>query len=460
MIFFSAEFAIIFLCFFCIYWLIKNSFRLQNYLILFFNYFLIYTFSPYFTFVVLFQTCFVSYFGLFIHYKKSINALFSALFFTLTYLCFFKYYDFIYADFKNILEILNFEILAKNLDIVFPIGISFYTFASITYLVSIQKKELKPANFITLACYLSFFATLLAGPIARASFLLPQFEKKRVFKNADIIYVLLFFGIIKKILIANYLHGYVGGVFSDPNEHNMLKVITAVYLYGVWLYCDFSGYIDIVTALALAIGFTLPINFNMPYASLNLKEFWAKWHISLSTFIKDYIYIPLGGNKKGYFFTQINVIIAFALSGIWHGVGLNFLIWGLMHGVGINILNTMQKFRINISSKMPHLSMFITYSFVSIAWVYFDRDEISEANNVILSMFNTTHPITNHDIMLIFALIILFFIYPKTKNIKEILINFLAVTPAIFKPIVFSFILAFVFAIMPDGIPDFIYSSF
>ncbi|OPA72721.1 hypothetical protein BB381_04900 [Campylobacter pinnipediorum subsp. caledonicus] len=460
MTFFSIEFALIFIMFFVTYWMFYKNYKIQNYIILFFNYMLIFSFSPYFTLIVLLHTCFISYFGLFIAYRENKNALFSGLLVTILFLCFFKYYDFIHSDFKSLLFLLKFDFLAKNLDIALPIGISFYTFSSITYLVGIYKKEQEVAEFIPLACYLSFFATLLAGPIAKSNFMIPQFCKTRKFENIDLIITLVILGITKKALIANYLNIQVSAVFSDPHSFNALEIITAVYLYGAWLYCDFSGYVDIVTAMALSIGFYLPINFNMPHIAVNLKDFWKRWHISLSNFIKENIYIPLGGNKNGFLETQINLIIAFALSGIWHGVGINFLIWGLLHGFGIMFLNILQKAKINISEKLPLFSMCITYTFVSITWIFFDRNDFDEAFNILNLMFNNENKIILNDVILFVALCVLFLFYPFLKNLKDILRGFLRATPTILKPFVLAIFFVFIFAIMPDGIPDFIYSSF
>ncbi|MDL0089198.1 MBOAT family O-acyltransferase [Campylobacter gastrosuis] len=460
MTFFSVEFLLIFLAFFAIYWAFSKHYKAQNTLILIFNYALIFSFSPYFMLVIFLHTFFVSYFGLFIAYKGSKNAIFSGVFFSILYLCFFKYYDVIHADFRAVLLFFKFDFIANNLDIALPIGISFYTFSSVTYLVSIYKKEQAPSDFLSLACYLSFFATLIAGPIAKSTFMLPQFNTKREFKNGDLIVVLLLFGVVKKVLIANYLSGFVTEIFNDPKSFNPLEILTAIYCYGVWLYCDFSGYVDIVSALALSIGFALPLNFNMPYVALNLRDFWRRWHISLSNFIRDYIYIPLGGNKVTFFHTQVNILIAFSLSGIWHGVGLNFVIWGLLHGFGIVFLNLMALFKINFSKHLPLVSMLLTYTFVSFSWVYFAKSDLNEANLIIKSLFYNENFINLSQIVTLFALFLLFVIYPFFKDLKEILVQFLKATPLLLKPLLLSIIFTFIFAVCKDGIPDFIYASF
>ena len=201
---------------------------------------------------------------------------------------------------------------------------------------------------MSLACFLAFFPSVVMGPIGRASAakriepVLPQFDAPKRFGNADEIYVLVIFSLVKLLIVSSYLGSYVSnlfsGVYGDAPESSAVQILIAVLLYGAVLYTNFSGFIDMARALALAMGFNLPQNFNMPYVARSLGEFWERWHISLSTFIRDYIYIPLGGSRRGFARTCLNLIIAFALSGIWHGVGLNFLIWGLLHGVGIVFL--------------------------------------------------------------------------------------------------------------------------
>lgn len=454
MSFFSIEFFAVFILFFCIYWAFKNHYKMQNYLILLFNYALILTFSPHFLLVILFYTAFIYYSAFFIHYKKTKFALFASVFFAICYLCFFKYYDQIYAEFSAVLAFFGFESI--NLQIAFPIGISFYTFASITYLTAIYKKEQKIVSFLTLACYLSFFATLVAGPICKSKFLMPQFERKREFKNADLIFTLLIFAAVKKLIIASYLGDFVTGVFDDPHSFSFMQILLAINLYGVWLYADFSGYVDIVTALALCIGFELPKNFDMPYISKNVKEFWQRWHISLSNFIKDYVYIPLGGNRHGEFRRSLNLLIAFGLSGIWHGVGLNFLIWGLLHGVAVVFLNLTSSWRI----KTPFLAVFLNYLYVSFAWVFFANDKFSDVLNIFKALGEVRLYSSYSEFVIAVMLCFLLFFYTKFTNGKERLNLALQKMPFALKPIVLSALFIAIFTFMPSGIPNFIYASF
>lgn len=460
MTFFSLEFVLIFILFFALYWSFANQIKIQNFMILAFNYGLIFSFSPYFALIIFIYTILIYCFCEFFETKRARYIFFCSIVFAILHLCFFKYFDVIHDDFRAILLFFKLEFLAQNLDIAFPIGISFYTFSSITYLVGVYKKEHKSADFITLASYLSFFATLIAGPICKSSFMLPQFENKREFKDGDLIIVLIFLGVLKKVLIANYLNGYVNGVFVEPDKFSSLENLIAVYGYGIWLYCDFSGYVDLVTALALAIGFKLPLNFNAPYAALNLKDFWRRWHISLSNFIRDYIYIPLGGNKNGFVLTQINLLIAFGLSGIWHGVGVNFLIWGLLHGFGVLVLNLLLKFDLNLSQKFPLLSMFITFNFVCFTWIFFANSDFNDAILLLKSLFSSSVDFNLSQIFILFAMLLMFFIYPKILGLKELLVRLFSAVPLALKPVVIAFVFILIFANMPDGIPAFIYASF
>ena len=222
------------------------------------------------------------------------------------------------------------------------------------------------------------------------------------------------------------------------------------------MYADFSGYVDIVTALALCIGFELPKNFDMPYISKNVKEFWQRWHISLSNFIKDYVYIPLGGNRHGEFRRSLNLLIAFGLSGIWHGVGLNFLIWGLLHGVAVVFLNLTSSWRI----KTPFLAVFLNYLYVSFAWVFFANDKFSDVLNIFKALGEVRLYSSYSEFFIAVMLCFLLFFYTKFTNGKERLNLALQKMPFALKPIVLSVLFIAIFTFMPSGIPNFIYASF
>ncbi len=458
MTYFSLEFSIMMIAFFALYWAFGAKQRTQNALLLGFSY-LIYTLiNPYFALVLFVYTFFIHYFALLIFVRQKRQIFAACLAFVLLNLCFFKYFASIKDSFDLFLELFGFGYL--DADIIFPIGLSFYTFASITYLVSVYKNN-KIETFLNLATYLSFFPTLLMGPIMRSDFFFEQLHQKREFKHANLIIVLLLFGIVKKVLIANYLGIYSKEILANPAAFNFLELLCAIYAFSVQIYCDFSGYVDLVCAFALMLGFTLPPNFNMPYLSKNLREFWTRWHISLSTFIRDYIYIPLGGSKRGQIRTYANLLIAFVLSGIWHGNTINFFIWGLLHGLGVVFLHLpFIKSHLNLS-KIPYLSVFLTFHFVCFAWIFFYYPTFGGAVEYLKACVdNFFLPVEYKDIYVFASFAGLFIIYPLFVNFKGHCVKILSITPLLLKPILLAFALLLIFAFMPNGIPQFIYEAF
>ncbi len=446
------------IAFFALYWAFKAKQRTQNALLLAFSYTIYTLINPYFALVLFVYTFFIHYFALLIFVRQKRQIFAACLAFVLLNLCFFKYFASIKDSFDLFLELFGFGYL--DADIIFPIGLSFYTFASITYLVSVYRNN-KIETFLNLATYLSFFPTLLMGPIMRSDFFFEQLHQKREFKHANLIIVLLLFGIVKKVLIANYLGIYSKEILANPAAFNFLELLCAIYAFSVQIYCDFSGYVDLVCAFALMLGFTLPPNFNMPYLSKNLREFWTRWHISLSTFIRDYIYIPLGGSKGGQIRTYANLLIAFVLSGIWHGNTINFFIWGLLHGLGVVFLHLpFIKSHLNLS-KIPYLSVFLTFHFVCFAWIFFYYPTFGGAAEYLKACVdNFFLPLEYKDIYVFASFAGLFIIYPLFVNFKGHCVKILSITPLLLKPILLAFALLLIFAFMPNGIPQFIYEAF
>ena len=458
MTYFSLEFSILMMAFFAIYWLFHNNYKIQNILILIFSYLIYFLINPYFSLILFVYTFFIHYFSLLIFIRKKRYVFMTCITFVILNLCFFKYFASIKTSFDSIMEFFGLDFI--NLDVLFPMGISFYTFASITYLLEVYKKR-RLESFFNLALFLSFFPTLLSGPIMRSSFFFEQSHRKREFKNENLIITLLIFGIVKKVLIANYLGNYAEHILDFPQSYNFIQLLSAIYAYAIQIYCDFSGYIDLVCAFSLMLGFHLPPNFNMPYLSKNLKEFWSRWHISLSTFIKDYIYIPLGGNKKGKTRTIVNLLIAFILSGMWHGNTLTFLIWGLLHGIGVAFLHIFALTKINLQ-KIPTLGRFLTFQFVCFTWIFFYYNKnLDDAIEYFKACYNNFSQIPSYqDIYILASFGVIFLIYPLFINFRTYCVKILDLTPFLLKPFIITFILLLVFTFMPDGIPNFIYSSF
>lgn len=312
-------------------------------------------------------------------------------------LAYFKYANFMLWNWS--------EIVGSNfspLHIILPIGISFYTFQSVSYVVDVYKGELQPARtWLHYFFYLSFFPTLMAGPIARAKHFLPQLyanippSRNEVYRGLWLILL----GVIKKAILADYIAQYSNLVFAlDPSSglpgYSGFECMMGILGYTMQIYCDFSGYSDMAIGIALILGFKLPENFNFPYKARNLTDFWRRWHISLSTWLRDYIYIPLGGNRKGKLRTYANCFVTMLIGGLWHGAAWRFVIWGGMHGLGLVVHKASRPLLARVSDTWPMkaVSWLITFTFVSALWILFRADTLSDAITLV------AHTCTNFDI--------------------------------------------------------------
>jgi alginate O-acetyltransferase complex protein AlgI len=254
----------------------------------------------------------------------------------LALLGFFKYFDFFAESLRDSMAALGVDLNMPMLHILLPVGISFYTFQSMGYIIDVYRGHLKAsANLEEFAVFVAFFPQLVAGPISRATELLPRVRNPRIVTREKIMEgcALVFWGLFKKIYIADNCAKLVNLAFADPSAHSGASMLVAVYVFAFQIYCDFSGYSDMARGLAKMLGFELMLNFNLPYFSLNPTEFWRRWHISLSTWLKDYVYISLGGNRKGVFKTYRNLFLTMFLGGLWHGAAWNFLLWGTYQGI-------------------------------------------------------------------------------------------------------------------------------
>lgn len=291
--------------------------------------------------------------------------------FSLSILGYFKYANFFLWNWNAMVQG-NFQ----PMDIILPVGISFYTFQSVSYVVDVYKRRITPTrSWLDYIFYLSFFPQLVAGPIVRADYFLPQLRRNER-ATPNMIWGglwLIIVGIIKKALIADYIAQYNDLVFNDPGFYTGLQAFMGVIGYTMQIYCDFSGYSDMAIGLASIMGFRLGINFDSPYQSRNLTEFWRRWHISLSSWLRDYVYIPLGGNRKGVFRTYLNNFLTMLIGGLWHGAAWKFVFWGAMHGVGLAVHKACKP----VLKKIPDnfatdfLFWLMTFVYVSLLWVFF-----------------------------------------------------------------------------------------
>jgi D-alanyl-lipoteichoic acid acyltransferase DltB (MBOAT superfamily) len=296
----------------------------------------------------------------------------------------FKYADFFIA---NINLVGNFEISFLRLAI--PLAISFYTFQQISYLVDTYHGKIKNADFLDYSIFVTFFPRILMGPITRYNELMPQFqvaEQKKVdYQNLSIGIYIFFIGLCKRIVIADTFGIYADLGYASTQSISFVEAWIISLSYTFQIYFDFSGYTDMAIGTAYFFNIKLPVNFNSPYLAANIQEFWRNWHITLSRFLRDYIYIPLGGNRKGNFSTYINIMITFLIGGLWHGAGWTFIIWGGIHGVSLCIQRYWQRFKIRIPNI---LAIFITFNVVNIAWVFFRAKNLKDAINILKAMFN------------------------------------------------------------------------
>jgi len=286
--------------------------------------------------------------------------------------------------------------------IILPVGISFYTFQTISYTVDVYRGKLKPVkNIIDFGFYVSFFPQLVAGPIVRAAEFIPQLYQKFKLTKQEFGHAifLILNGLVKKMLISDYISiNFVDRVFDSPLSFTGFENLMAVYGYSIQIYCDFSGYTDIAIGIALLLGFRLPVNFNSPYKAMNITDFWRRWHVSLSSWLRDYLYIPLGGNKKGKTRTYINIMITMLLGGLWHGASLRFVIWGGIHGIGLIIHKLWAKLNLSLSKYYTtrssrnflyrFISVFTTFHLVTFAWIFFRAGTMNDALGVIKQIFS------------------------------------------------------------------------
>ncbi|MFH2094634.1 MAG: MBOAT family O-acyltransferase [Bacteroidota bacterium] len=298
----------------------------------------------------------------------------------------------------NLLASWTNEITGSNFDIttiLLPVGISFYTFQTISYSVDVYRGRVAPVkNILDFGFYVSFFPQLVAGPIVRAAEFIPQLYKEYKLSMQEFGHAifLILNGLLKKMIISDYISiKFVDRVFSDPLSYSGFENLMATYGYSIQIYCDFSGYTDIAIGVALLLGFRLPLNFNSPYKAENITDFWRRWHISLSTWLRDYLYISLGGNRKGQIRTYINLLITMLLGGLWHGAAFRFIIWGGIHGVGLALHKVWMLIMPPKEKKsllLHFLSVLFTFHLVTFAWLFFRAPDMKSVGVMLDQMIH------------------------------------------------------------------------
>ena len=416
----------------------------------------------------------------------------------LAVLGFFKYYDFFTDSLQR-----NIGLESPALDIVLPIGISFFTFQAISYVVDIHRRLAAPAPLLDFAVYLSFFPQLVAGPIVRATEFLPDLRSKRVPDRVEAgrAVQLIGRGLFKKVVISDFLaRSIVADSFGTPGEYSALDVLFGIYGYAVQIYADFSGYTDMAIGIALLLGFRFPQNFDRPYAAVSVQDFWRRWHMTLSRWLRDYLYFPLGGNRKGRLVTYRNLIITMALGGLWHGAAWTFILWGLYHGAGLageRLISdlrgesdrpleaadvrikeiaqlhsgmTVDAWREDPTSPAPFtplqvrqlwLGRLVTFHFVCVGWVLFNSDSLGRAGDMLSRLVTgwTAAP------ELVDPLIVLVIVgsiaaqYIPPLFARQWSAAFAGLPPTAIA-VGFAFWIMFVVALGPEGVSEFIYFQF
>ena len=293
-------------------------------------------------------------------------------------LCYFKYFNFFITSAAGFLDWFGLHTSLHTLKIILPYGVSFYTFQSMSYSIDVYRRRLAPVrSFLDLAFFISFFPQLVAGPIVRAMTFLPQVFAKRVWANVRVrdCCTLFFLGFVKKACVSEFAAQIADAFFAEPQKFDHLSAALGVLFYAVQIYCDFSGYTDMAIACARLLGYELTPNFDFPYFSRSITEFWRRWHISLSTWLRDYLYISLGGNRGSKFFTYRNLLLTMLLGGLWHGASWTFVIWGGMHGVALIFHREWQRLTENAGADFKKilgwLAVPLTFYWICLTWIFF-----------------------------------------------------------------------------------------
>lgn len=404
MLFNSLDFAVFLPIFFILYWYVTNkNLQLQNFLIVIASYIFYGWWDWRFLFLIFFSSITDYIIGKVLQvtekekYRKFL--LWFSIVTNIGFLGFFKYYNFFLDSFVSVFSFFGKSISVNSLDIILPVGISFYTFQTLSYTIDVYKRKLEPAkDIISFLAFVSFFPQLVAGPIERATNLLPQFYKKRVFeydKAVDGMRQMLW-GLFKKVVIADNCAEYANIIFNNYTDFSGSTLVLGAIFFTFQIYCDFSGYSDMAIGMSRLFGFNLMKNFAFPYFSRDIAEFWRKWHISLTTWFRDYLYIPLGGSKGSISKVIRNTFIIFLISGFWHGANWTFIIWGLLNALYFLPFLLTKRNRKNLDVVAENrafptikelLSMLTTFSITVFAWIFFRAESVSQAFSYIGGIF-------------------------------------------------------------------------
>jgi len=384
---------------------------------------------------------------------------------------YFKYAGFLIASVVATLDKVGFHTSLRPLEVILPVGISFFTFQAMSYVIDIYRGKLEPAPWLDFAVYLSFFPQLVAGPIVRGTEFLPQLRGPRDPRRLDASrgFYLIFIGLAKKIVIADFLASHiVDSVFRSPALSSGPEVLFAVYGFAVQIYADFSAYSDIAIGIALLLGFRFPENFNAPYTATSITDFWRRWHMTLSRWLRDYLYVPLGGNRGGRLLTYRNLLLTMFLGGLWHGAAWQFVLWGGLHGTYLAVERAVvERRRAREIAPLPDtfflrlLKRLGTFHLVCLAWVFFRADSLSTAWAILGRLFTGWDRATTLVTPAVLAAIAVGIAaqYVPGGVVNRGLIGFSRLRPAL-QGVVLAFTLMLIDALGPEGVAAFIYFQF
>jgi len=470
MLFNSGAFMLAFALFITVYSFVYKNKTSRTFYILAFSFFFYYKASGFY-YLILLLSVVIDFFVALILYeiknkKYRVIFLIFSIAANLGLLFYFKYTNFILENITNIMG-------GKftSLDIFLPIGISFYTFQTISYVVDVYRGDFKPTkNFVDYAFYMTFFPHLVAGPIVRAKFFLPQNDAEIKLLPEDLSkgLFLILKGLIKKAIIADYIAQYCDIVYSMPGSYSGFENLIAMYGYTFQIYFDFSGYSDMAIGLALLMGFKLNENFNSPYIAFNITDFWRRWHMSLSTWLRDYLYISLGGSRKGKIRTNINLLLTMLIGGFWHGASWKFVFWGGLHGIGLivhKMFLLLKPTKFTNSIYMKVIGWFITFHFVAILWVYFRAESFTAATDSLSQIF------TNMDwaylppfisVRALFCVVLMIGVATHfiPLKVKEFSLSVFTNMHFLFKALAFLVVIQLIIQLQSENVQPFIYFQF
>ena len=378
---------------------------------------------------------------------------------------FFKYFNFFAESAAALMATLGIEVSQTTLAITLPVGISFHTFQTLSYTIDVYRGKLQPrTQLLDVALFVAFFPQLVAGPIVRAANFLPQLDSARKLSQVRVRACLALFlsGFVKKAVVADNVAPFVDQVFAAPALYDAFALVTGVCLYALQIYCDFSGYSDMAIAVAGLLGFALPVNFRTPYLAASITDFWRRWHISLSSWLRDYLYIPLGGNRGGRLATHRNLMLTMLLGGLWHGAAWNFIVWGFLHGLALALEREWRRTTLSglLSGRMATAAgLAVTLCWVLVAWVFFRAPDFATASVYLGRIVTLEQGSALLEPAWLWAVFPCFLVVEAVQRRWDVLQRFSQLPAPVFSS-AFGAAMALAVAFVPTGYRPFIYFQF